>query len=75
MVKHAMDIFIALTSFLNPGQIPVCSTDLPIYVLGKQYQWAYPDKYGEDKFVWLLGGLHSEMAAWSMLGRLLTDSG
>ena len=75
MVKHAMDMFIAITDFLNHGQIPVCSTDLPIYVLGKQYQWAHPEKYGENKFVWLLGGLHSEMAAWSMLGRLLTDSG
>ena len=75
MVKHAMDIFVAITNFLNPGQIPVCATDLPIYVLGKHYQWANSQKYGEDKFIWLLGGLHSEMAAWSMVGRFLTNSG
>ena len=75
MVKHAMDVFIEITKFLNPGQIPVCATDLPIYAIGKHFQWANPNKYGEGKFVWLLGGLHSEMAAWSMVGRFLTNSG
>ena len=32
-------------------------------------------KYGKDKFVWLPGGLNSEMAALFMIGRLLIDSG
>ena len=75
MVKHAMDILLSIVEFCNPGQIPVMAIDLPIYAIGKQVQWVYPMLYGEDKFTLLLGGIHSEMASWSMIGRLLTDSG
>ena len=35
----------------------------------------YPGIYGEHKFTLLLGWLHIEMACWSMIGRLLTESG
>ena len=67
--------FMAVTDFLNSGPSPVCFTDLLIYVIRKQFQWAYPPKNGEGKFVWLLGRLHSEMVAWSMIWSLLTYSG
>ena len=75
MVKHAMDVFLSIDKFCNPCQVPIIATDLPIYAIGKELQWKYPTQYGEDKLVWVLGGLHCEMAAWSMVGRLLSDSG
>ena len=38
-------------------------------------QWHWPEKYGEDKFVIMFGGLHIEMAALKSIGTLLQDSG
>jgi hypothetical protein len=38
-------------------------------------QWSFPDIFGEDKFVVMLGGLHIEMALWSTMGDLLLGSG
>ena len=48
--------------FLNPGQIPVVDFDQPLYAIAKQVQWNWPDQFGEDQFVMMLG-LHTEMAA------------
>ena len=64
-----------IVSFLNPGQIPVIAADQPIYATAKQIQWHWPDNYGEDNFVIMLGGLHIEMTAFRSLGTLLADSG
>ena len=75
MVKHARDVSVTIANCCNSSQISIIATDLPIYAIGKQLQWKYPDQHGEDKLVWVLGELHSEMAAWSMVGRLLTGSG
>ena len=38
-------------------------------------QWKWPAAYGEQKFVVMLGGLHTEMALWNMLGDVLESSG
>ena len=38
-------------------------------------QWHWPEKYGEDNFVIMFGGLHIEMAALRSIGTLLQDSG
>ena len=75
MVKHAMDVSVTIVNCYNSSQISIKATDLPIYAIEKQLQWKHPDQHGEDKLVWVLGELHSKMAAWSMVGRLLTDSG
>lgn len=75
MLRHGLDVARKSTSFLNPGQTPVMSLDEPLYAGTKQIQWQYPDEYGEDEFVLMLGGLHQEKAAWGMAGSLLKDSG
>lgn len=75
MVKHGMTVQRRATEFLNPGQIPVTAFDAPLYALAKQVQWKWPDTHGEDKYVVMLGGLHTEMAIWSTLGDYLEDSG
>ena len=36
--------------------------DLPLYSIAKRIQWNWPEKYGENHFVIILGGLHIEMA-------------
>ena len=38
-------------------------------------QWSFPEIFGEDKFVVMLGGLHTEMALWSTMGDILPGSG
>ena len=76
MIRHSMDIIQNNVEFLNPGQTPVVAFDQPLYALAKTIQWNWPDAYGENKFVIMLGGLHVEMAAWKTLGwtALLVDA-
>ena len=75
MVRHSMDRVKDAISHLNPNQVPVITADQPIYALAKQVQWHWPDRYGEDRFVVMFGGLHIEMAAFRSLGTLLQNSG
>lgn len=62
MIKHSIDITIAVTEHLNPGQTPVLVADQPLYALAKEIQWTWTETYGEGKFVMMFGGLHVEMA-------------
>lgn len=55
VVRHTMDIVISTTQKINFNQTPVWTGDQPVYAIGKQLQWLYPDKYGEDKLVLMLG--------------------
>ena len=43
--------------------------------MAKRIQWKWPEDYGEDKFVIMLGGLHIGMAALKMLGDWLNGNG
>jgi len=47
----------------------------PLFALDKEIQWRLGGVYDEDRFVFMLGGLHVEMASWKMLGKWLTSSG
>eukprot|EP00794_Sanderia_malayensis_P011698 gene11698-12917_t len=64
-----------LTAFLNPGQPPVMTFDQPLYAIAKTIQWTWPEQFGEEKLVVMLGGLHIEMAFISLIGSWLKDSG
>jgi hypothetical protein len=75
MIKHGMDMIQQATEFLNPGQIPVITMDQPLFAIAKYVQWFLPEKYGEDHFVIMLGGLHIEMALCNTIGDLLEGSG
>ena len=75
MMKHSMEVAIAVTRKLNPGQTPVLTLDQPLYALAKQLQWQHPEDLGEDKFVVMAGGLHIEMAIITTIGTLLEMSG
>ena len=56
MISHIMNNNAATTYFLNPGQTPVLTMDQPLYAMGKQLHWRFPDLYSEDKYVIVLGG-------------------
>ena len=75
MVKHGMAVQKQAIEYLNPGQIPVTTFDQPLFALAKFVQWKWPDTYGEQKYVVMLGGLHAEMALWNTLGDVLENSG
>ena len=63
MIRHSMDVLKSAVVYLNAGQTSVLTFDLPLFTLATQIQWKWPDKYGEEKFVVMFGGLHIEMAA------------
>ncbi len=75
MIRHSMDVVKSAVEHLNAGQTPVLTFDQPLYALAKQIQWKWPEKYGEDKFVLMFGGLHIEMAALKTIGDWLQGSG
>jgi hypothetical protein len=62
MIGHAIDVVTDSVQHVNPGQVPVLAADQPLFAIGKQLQWTFPEKYGEDKLVIMFGGLHIEMA-------------
>ena len=73
--KHGLDVQKKATEFLNLWQIPVTTCDQPFFAIIKCSQWQLPDTYREDKHVVMIGGLHIEMALWSVCGDLLEASG
>ena len=75
MVRHTIDIIKQILLKINPNQCPVITADQPVYTLGKQIQWLYPDQYGEDKLVMMMGALHIEMAFLNAIGDWLEGSG
>ena len=75
MIRHSLTVVQVAVHKLNPNQVPVVTFDQPLYALAKQIQWHWPEKFGEDKFVVIMGGLHIEMAALRMLGLWLDGSG
>jgi len=58
MIRHGMELVKKTTEHLNPQQVPVMVVDQPLYDLAKKMQWTFPDVFGEDKFVVMLGGPH-----------------
>ena len=75
MMRHSLIVIRDVFEKLNPSQTPILTVDQPLYALVKQLQWQCPVRFGEDKFVVVLGGLHIEMATLRMLGHWLTGSG
>ena len=73
IVYHCLYLISKLTLKLNPNQIPIVTADQPVYVMAKQLQWNYPEKF-ELCFL-ILGPLHIEMALLNMIGDWLEGSG
>ena len=72
--RHCMRIVKIITEKLSPGQSPVITGDQPVYTLGKQMQWMYPDEF--KIVIWMMGPLHIEiafMAVLSLISILLVE--
>ena len=68
VIKHRMDVVKQVTNLLTPGQIPVITFDQPLFALVKLVQWQFPASHGNGQYVAMLGGLHTEMVLWNVLG-------
>lgn len=75
MLRHCFDVIQAAVQYVNSGQIPVISVDQPLFAKMKQLQWSMDRLYGEDMFVLLLGGHHTEMTSNKVLGHWFEGSG
>ncbi|CAG9821995.1 unnamed protein product [Phaedon cochleariae] len=75
MLRHGMNIVRNITKYLNGDQIPVICVDQLLYALMKKIQWSWPQEYGEDKFIVLLGPLHIEQWFLRILGQFMEGSG
>ena len=60
-MKHAMELTMQGTAFLNPGQTSVLGADQPLYAIIKLIQWQFPDTLGEES--WLLSWAHRRQDA------------
>ena len=49
-IKLSLDKIKEATSFLNPRQSPVVTTDQPLFALAKQVQWTWPNEYGQFSY-------------------------
>jgi hypothetical protein len=47
MIVHAMTLVQKATHHVNAGQTPVITMDQPLFALGKQVQWSFPETHGE----------------------------
>ena len=75
MIFHSMKVVKKLTHQLNEDQTPVLTGDQPLYAIAKKLQWTWPELFGEDKFVVMLGAMHAELSGLKALGSWLSGSG
>ncbi|XP_044175497.1 uncharacterized protein LOC122958628 [Acropora millepora] len=75
MIQHLIKGIQSAVKHVNPSQVPVTAFDQPLFAIAKQLQWTNGNEFGEDKFVFMLGGLHIEMSFLNVLGKWLTESG
>ena len=68
MVRHTMDTIDQVHKKLKLDQPLVIIADQPVYAIGKQVQWLYPEEYGEHKVLMIMGPLHIEMNFLNLLG-------
>ena len=61
-----------IVSSINSHQDLVIIADQPVYALGKQVQWMYPDRF--KNFVWMMRPLHIEMTLLNAVGDWLKGS-
>ena len=75
MVRHTMDIIDQVRKKLKLDQPLVIASDQPVYAIGKQVQWLYPDEYDDHKVLIMMGPLHNKMKFLNLLGNWLESSG
>lgn len=72
---HIMNIVKKTSHFLNQHQVPIDVSDQPVFAYSQEIQLRYPDIFGYDKYITLLGDLHTEHTILQMHGLLIKGSG
>jgi len=72
---HCMSIIKKTSYHLNSKQVPIDTSDQPVFALSKEVQLRYPSTFGHDKYICLLGDLHLEHSLLLMHGSLIKGSG
>ena len=72
---HIMSIVQKAIKFLNSNQVPIDVSDQPVYALSKEVQIRYPETFGDERYITLLGDLHTEHTVLQMHGKLIKGSG
>jgi len=67
--------YLELESILKPLPDSRCHCGPAFFVLAKNLQWSFPEKFGEKKLYALFGGLHLQKKGWCLLSNLLKESG
>ena len=75
MVHHCLKVVRAAVDHINPSQPIIICADQPVYAKGKQDQWSSESEFTEENSIMLLGGLHTEMTIYKVLGHWLEGSG
>ena len=70
-----MSIVQKAIKFLNSNQVPIDVSDQPVYALSKDVQIRYPETFGDQRYITLLGDLHTEHTVLQMHGKLIKGSG
>ena len=58
---------------MNSGQYAVITGDEPVYAIGKQLQWSYPEEF--RKVIWMMGPPHIDKNFIEAIGSWLDGSG
>jgi len=58
MVKHSMDVILKGLEHRNAEQTLVVTFSQHLYAIIKQIQWKWPEMYGEDTLVVMIGGMY-----------------
>ena len=70
---HLMKVGVDYTKYLNPGQVVVGVSDVPLYALKRSIQMTYSEEF--EGYFCFMGGLHIEQAALICIGQLIKGSG
>ena len=68
-------LLVSETGCINRNQVPVDVSDQPVFAHSKEIQLLYPETFGHDKYITLLGDLHMEHTILQMHGQLIKGSG
>ena len=72
---HCMSIIADTIKKINPDQIPIDTCDQPVFALTKGVQWRYPEKFSDEHYFSIMGGLHIEQEVLDIHGEIISGRG
>ena len=72
---HCMRIIKKTINFTNKGQVPIETSDQPVYAISKEVQLCYPSEFGPEKYICALGALHMGHTGLLVYSDFMKESG